>query len=147
MQFLRNKLTTHSFASSYPEIAHKNQIARRRGAWKPISLFRRTIRPFRSHQAFDDFQTDQQTHESSASESERGERTGIRRPQRSGDNGRYQRDSNTSNGSEVGTLGLTELLAPRAVAKFIGVDRDHAGLIRVYGMREIASDIAIFSAG
>lgn len=42
-------------------------------------------------------------------------------------------------------LGLTELLCPRAIAKISGVSNAHTGLIRLYGLREIASGIAIFS--
>ena len=42
-------------------------------------------------------------------------------------------------------LGLTELLAPKAIAKISGVSNAHTGLIRLYGLREIASGIAIFS--
>lgn len=43
-------------------------------------------------------------------------------------------------------LGLAELLAPRAVAKVAGV-RGNTGLIRLFGLREIASGIAIFTQG
>jgi uncharacterized membrane protein len=43
-------------------------------------------------------------------------------------------------------LGLAELLAPRAVAKVAGV-RGDTGLIRLFGLREIASGIAIFTGG
>lgn len=42
-------------------------------------------------------------------------------------------------------LGLTELLAPRAVANISGVSNKHTGLIRLYGLREIASGITIFA--
>src|SRR5678815_2801043 len=42
-------------------------------------------------------------------------------------------------------LGLTELLAPRAIASISGVSNKHTGLIRLYGLRELASGIAIFS--
>lgn len=42
-------------------------------------------------------------------------------------------------------LGLAELLAPRAVASISGVSNKHTGLIRLYGLREIASGVAIFS--
>lgn len=42
-------------------------------------------------------------------------------------------------------LGLTELLAPGAIAKISGVSNKHTGLIRLYGLREIASGITIFS--
>lgn len=42
-------------------------------------------------------------------------------------------------------LGLAELLAPRAIASISGVSNKHTGLIRVYGLREIASGITIFS--
>ncbi|HEX8147339.1 MAG TPA: SRPBCC family protein [Pyrinomonadaceae bacterium] len=43
-------------------------------------------------------------------------------------------------------LGLAELLAPRGVAKVAGV-RGNTGLIRLFGLREIASGIAIFTQG
>ena len=42
-------------------------------------------------------------------------------------------------------LGLTELLAPRAIASISGVPKGRTGLIRLYGLREIASGITIFS--
>src|ERR1044071_5740764 len=42
-------------------------------------------------------------------------------------------------------LGLTELLAPKAIAKISGVSNAHTGLIRLYGLREIGAGIVIFS--
>ena len=42
-------------------------------------------------------------------------------------------------------LGLSELLAPRAIAKISGVSNTRTGLIRLYGLREIASGVAIFA--
>ena len=42
-------------------------------------------------------------------------------------------------------LGLAELLAPRAIASISGVSKQRTGLIRLYGLREIASGIMIFS--
>lgn len=42
-------------------------------------------------------------------------------------------------------LGLTELLAPRAIANISGVSNTRTGLIRLYGLRELASGVAIFS--
>lgn len=42
-------------------------------------------------------------------------------------------------------LGLAELLCPRAIASISGVSNTHTGLIRLYGLRELASGIAIFS--
>lgn len=42
-------------------------------------------------------------------------------------------------------LGLAELLAPRAIANISGVSKRHTGLIRLYGLRELGSGIAIFS--
>ncbi|HEX6285689.1 MAG TPA: SRPBCC family protein [Pyrinomonadaceae bacterium] len=42
-------------------------------------------------------------------------------------------------------LGLTELFCPRAIARISGVSNAHTGLIRLYGVRELASGIAIFS--
>ncbi|HEX8096491.1 MAG TPA: hypothetical protein VF507_00585, partial [Pyrinomonadaceae bacterium] len=43
-------------------------------------------------------------------------------------------------------LGLAELLAPRGVAKVAGV-KGNAALIRLFGLREIASGVAIFAQG
>ena len=42
-------------------------------------------------------------------------------------------------------LGLTELLAPRAIASISGVSNKHTGLIRLYGLRELAAGIGIFA--
>jgi len=42
-------------------------------------------------------------------------------------------------------LGLAELLAPRAIANISGVSNKHTGLIRLYGLREIAAGVTIFS--
>jgi uncharacterized membrane protein len=42
-------------------------------------------------------------------------------------------------------LGFTELLAPKAIAKISGVSNAHTGLIRLYGLREIAAGVTIFS--
>jgi uncharacterized membrane protein len=42
-------------------------------------------------------------------------------------------------------LGLTELLAPKFIARISGVSEERTGLIRLYGARELASGIAIFS--
>jgi uncharacterized membrane protein len=44
-------------------------------------------------------------------------------------------------------LGLAEVLAPRGVAKIAGVKGRNKGLIRLFGLREIASGIAIFAQG
>jgi len=44
-------------------------------------------------------------------------------------------------------LGLAEVLAPRGVAKVAGVSGDNAGLIRLFGLREIAHGLAIFAQG
>ena len=44
-------------------------------------------------------------------------------------------------------LGLAELLAPAGVAKISGVSAKNKGLIRLFGLREIASGIGIFSQG
>jgi uncharacterized membrane protein len=44
-------------------------------------------------------------------------------------------------------LGLAEFLTPRAVAKIAGVEGKHTGLIRLFGLREIASGVAIFAQG
>jgi len=42
-------------------------------------------------------------------------------------------------------LGVSELFAPKAIAKISGVSNAHTGLIRLYGLREIAAGIMIFS--
>lgn len=42
-------------------------------------------------------------------------------------------------------LGLTELFAPSLIARISGVSEERTGLIRLYGLRELASGIAIFS--
>lgn len=42
-------------------------------------------------------------------------------------------------------LGMTELLAPDVIAKISGVPNSRPGLIRLYGLREIAAGVAIFS--
>ena len=42
-------------------------------------------------------------------------------------------------------LGLAELLAPRAIASISGVSKERTGLIRLYGLREIAAGITIFA--
>src|SRR5918992_3912186 len=44
-------------------------------------------------------------------------------------------------------LGLAELLTPRLVAKLCGGQGKHTGLIRLYGLREIAAGLMIFSEG
>jgi uncharacterized membrane protein len=45
-------------------------------------------------------------------------------------------------------LGAAELLAPRAVAKIAGVDpENNSSLIRLFGLRELASGLAIFVQG
>ncbi|HET7114765.1 MAG TPA: SRPBCC family protein [Pyrinomonadaceae bacterium] len=42
-------------------------------------------------------------------------------------------------------LGMTELLAPKFIARISGVSERRTGTIRLYGLREIASGIGIFS--
>ena len=42
-------------------------------------------------------------------------------------------------------LGMTELLAPKFIARVSGVSERRTGLIRLYGLREIASGIGIFT--
>jgi uncharacterized membrane protein len=44
-------------------------------------------------------------------------------------------------------LGLAEVLTPRGVAKIAGLKGEHTGLIRLFGLREIASGIGIFAQG
>jgi uncharacterized membrane protein len=43
-------------------------------------------------------------------------------------------------------LGLAEIVAPRGLARLIGVRGDHTGLFRALGMREIASGVGILAA-
>lgn len=42
-------------------------------------------------------------------------------------------------------LGMTELLAPKFIARISGVPEKRTGVIRLYGLREIASGIGIFA--
>jgi uncharacterized membrane protein len=44
-------------------------------------------------------------------------------------------------------LGLTEVLAPRAVARIAGARRGNTALVRLLGLREIAHGVAIFAQG
>jgi uncharacterized membrane protein len=44
-------------------------------------------------------------------------------------------------------LGLAELLAPALVARLCGGQGRHTGLVRLYGLREIAAGLMIFSGG
>lgn len=44
-------------------------------------------------------------------------------------------------------LGLAEVLAPRVVAKIAGTEGKHTALIRLFGLREIASGVGIFMQG
>jgi len=41
-------------------------------------------------------------------------------------------------------LGLAEVMAPQSLARFLGMD-GHAGLIRLYGMREITAGVGILA--
>jgi len=69
--------------------------------------------------------------------------------------GDYQGDSDDFAGAKLARglawfsigLGLAEFLAPESVANMIGVEREHSDLIRAFGLREIASGIAIFMQG
>ena len=72
-----------------------------------------------------------------------------------GTNGRQQSGSIDVNGERLARglgwfsigLGLAEILAPRGVAKIAGVRGKHTGLIRLFGLREIASGTGIFAQG
>jgi uncharacterized membrane protein len=44
-------------------------------------------------------------------------------------------------------LGLAEILVPRKIANFIGTQRSHVPLIRLFGLRKVASGISIFAQG
>src|SRR5919206_4541797 len=44
-------------------------------------------------------------------------------------------------------LGLSELLAPRAIAKISGLDEKDTGVIRLMGLREIFHGLGIFAQG
>ena len=43
-------------------------------------------------------------------------------------------------------VGIAELLAPRAVARLAGASGQHTALVRLYGLREIASGLLIFNS-
>ena len=43
-------------------------------------------------------------------------------------------------------LGLTELLAPRWLGRFIGAGEEHRRLVQLFGVREIAAGITILAA-
>lgn len=45
------------------------------------------------------------------------------------------------------SVGIAELVAPRIVARLAGGHGRHTGLLRLYGLREIASGLMIFSQG
>lgn len=42
-------------------------------------------------------------------------------------------------------LGLAEVIAPGSITRFLGVSEDRAGIVRTYGMREIASGVGILA--
>jgi hypothetical protein len=42
-------------------------------------------------------------------------------------------------------LGAVEVLAPKRVTRFLGVSDSHAPLVRLYGMREVASGLGIMA--
>jgi hypothetical protein len=42
-------------------------------------------------------------------------------------------------------LGLLEVFAPAKVTEFLGVDEEYAHLVRMYGLREMASGVAILA--
>jgi uncharacterized membrane protein len=44
-------------------------------------------------------------------------------------------------------LGLSEFLAPRAIAKISGIDEENTGVIRLMGLREIFHGLGIFAQG
>jgi uncharacterized membrane protein len=44
-------------------------------------------------------------------------------------------------------LGLAEFLAPGGIAKISGVSKENKGLIRLFGLREMAHGVAIFAQG
>jgi uncharacterized membrane protein len=66
---------------------------------------------------------------------------------------RFQPGLPTSNGKRLAKglgwfslgLGMTELLAPKFIARISGVPERRSGVIRLYGLREIASGIGIFA--
>jgi uncharacterized membrane protein len=83
-----------------------------------------------------------------------GRATGSAQP-RDGQNGARRSGSNRINGEKLARglgwfsigLGLAEVLTPRGVARIAGVRGNHTGLIRLFGLREIASGIGIFMQG
>jgi hypothetical protein len=42
-------------------------------------------------------------------------------------------------------LGLADVMAPRALAKLIGVSGEHNMLLRLFGLREMASGVGILT--
>jgi len=69
---------------------------------------------------------------------------------------RYTRPHDRGQGAHAGlarslgwfsiALGVAEVLAPRAMARMCGMQRQAAGLVRLYGVREIATGIGILRA-
>ena len=43
-------------------------------------------------------------------------------------------------------LGLTEVMAPRALARLIGVSDENSMLLRLFGLREVASGVGFLTA-
>lgn len=82
---------------------------------------------------------DMRPRRSSMPDSQESERTQAQRPMRTSDNPLARGLGWFSIG-----LGLIEVLAPRGLARTIGL-HDHHALIRVFGLREIASGIGILS--
>ena len=104
----------------------------------------------------------QQLHDDSTSDVERGNGGGARRPvsraRRIGsgevkDAPRHYSESPNTEKSGVASflgwfsigLGLAEVLAPKQVARLIGIENeeDHTTLLRAYGMRELAAGLGI----
>jgi uncharacterized membrane protein len=95
----------------------------------------------------------QRSNDAQFSSGNRGQYGSVQRRNES-QNGSHRSDSSTSaqrlarglGWFSIG-LGLAELLAPRAIAKICGVRRENAGTIQLFGIREIASGVAIFAQG
>ena len=64
-------------------------------------------------------------------------------PPRNGANGSARTLADGLGWFSIG-LGLAEVLAPQSLARFLGMD-DHAGLIRLYGVREITTGVGILA--
>ncbi len=93
-----------------------------------------------STQGAQEFDTIQPDHRIQRRRREEGEHNG------NGYNSSAQRLARGLGWFSIG-LGFAELFAPKAVARIAGLKSEDTGLIQLYGLREIASGVAIFMQG